>query len=171
MRNRPSGSDLVDHVDLYDRPIGQGPRERVRSEPGCFRVCHVFLFNQQDELLLQQLGTERTLAPGRWGSSVAAHVLSGESYGDAALRRMDQELGVRVPLQEVGTITFPEATGVKFVALFQGTAEQASIREPEHVAALRFSSLEQVAQDCLEDPQSFTDTFRVLVAAYLGHRS
>lgn len=94
----PSRFDaLVDVVDPSDRVVGSVPRKNLLSSGANFRVVHILVFNRVRELLLQ------CIAPGlrhegMWGASVAGYVLAGESYEQAAARKLENELGVRVPL-------------------------------------------------------------------------
>jgi hypothetical protein len=162
MIDRPSESDLIDEVDEFDTPIGTMRRDVARAEGRNFRVAHIFIFDGKGRLLLQQLGTERTEQPCRWGSSVAAHVLAGESYEHAARRRLQAELLIDVPLAWVLKIDIREGQSVKFVTLFEGHADSVHIGEPDHTAALEFKEIGYVREALEADRSRFTDTFRTL---------
>lgn len=156
----------VDVVDDEDRVVGQALRSELVDASLNFRVAHVFAFNSEGWLLLGQLGTVRTNDPGKWGSSVAAHLAAGESYADAAQRRLREELGVTSSVHFVAKVPFRERSSLKFVGLFDTTADSVTIEEPDHVAALSYRPLEQVALELDEDPDRFTATFRCLFDRY-----
>ena len=160
----PSLEDLVDVVNDCDEVIGQ--RRRGELNGNNFRTAHVFLFDEQDRLLLGQLGRVRTNDPGAWGSSVAAHVLAGESYHAAATRRLDEELGIATPLRLICKIALAESGGTKFVSLFSGRADGFENKEPEHVAALKFTDTQALRRAAADCPENFTATFRLLLACY-----
>lgn len=162
----PSESDLIDIVSDEDVPVGVIERGEVHESGANFRVSHVFVLNSSDQLLLQELGTERTHQPFRWGSSVAAHVLAGESYEDAAKRRVREELLINIPLTDKFKIRVQEGTSIKFVTLFVGRSDVARIGEPKHSAALAFRDLDSVRAEMAANPATFTDTFRDLFESF-----
>ena len=92
--------DALEIVDDADRVIGKASRTRCHGDPSLVhRAAHVLVFNHQDELLLQKRADDKLIQPGRWDSSVGGHLDPGESYRQAAIREMGEELGlVDVPL-------------------------------------------------------------------------
>src|SRR3954454_2699766 len=85
---------LIDRVDRSDAVIGPIERRRVFELKANFRVVHVFVLDRQGRLLLQQIPPGGKRHPGYWGCSVAGYLFTGESYEEAARRRLGQELGV-----------------------------------------------------------------------------
>lgn len=162
---------LIDVVDDRDNIIGRATRGDVLAGLGNFRVAHVFVLNDHDELLLTQLGKVRTNDPGRWGSTVAAQLYSGEAYVQAADRRLSEELGLGVPIRFVTKHKILEGRRLKFVGLFEARANEATILEPEHVSGAKFESLTRIQAHMKSRPSTFTDTFRSLFLSYLESRS
>jgi isopentenyldiphosphate isomerase len=62
---------------------------------------HILLFNSSGELFLQKRSMSKDEQPGKWDSSAAGHVDSGEEYPECASREIAEELGIVVdqPLQ------------------------------------------------------------------------
>jgi len=162
----PSETDLVDIVDEFDEKIGTAPRGQVRSAGANFRVDHIFVLDSEHRLLLQQLGLVRTINPGLWGSSVAAHLHAGETYTDAAKRRLSEELGIDAEPRIVAKVAMRENNCLKFIGLYEVFADEASIKEPDHTAAIKFESLDEVTSRIEKQPSSFTPTFRFLFDIY-----
>lgn len=133
-----------------------------------FRTAHVFVLDGTGRLLLQRLAASRDRHPGRWGSSVAAYLYAGESYEHAARRRLREELGLHVSLRSVGKIEMHDEQSKKFVALFSALANRAAIREPEHVAKLRYWRLAEIEAAVEEDQTRFTPTFLQLLSYFRG---
>lgn len=84
------------------------------------RAFSVFLFNNQNELLLQQRATEKITFPDMWTNTCCSHPLGvpGETGDDletaiqgvkrAAQRKLDQELGIKkeqVPIENFKFLT------------------------------------------------------------------
>ncbi len=91
----PDGEELFDLVDESDHVVGSTERSRVHGDPALIhRVAHVLLFNRKGELFLQKRSRNKDVQPGRWDTSVGGHVDRGETYFDAAVREMAEELGI-----------------------------------------------------------------------------
>ncbi|MBV8200036.1 MAG: NUDIX domain-containing protein, partial [Acidobacteria bacterium] len=137
----PSPSTLIDRVDETDTPVGTVSRSEVFAERAGFRVVHVFVFNQAGRLLIQRLGQNRERNALKWGSSVAAYLLSGENYLQGAERRLREELGLegRRPAK-FGSVVMPDQGARKFITLYLASAEQHEVHraDPDHIQQLLF---------------------------------
>src|ERR1700730_1366042 len=112
---------LIDIVNAEDKVIGTVDRQDVLTQAVNFRVAHVFVFNAAGLLLLPQIPQGKRHA-GLWGSSVAGFVHSGETYGQAAARRLAKELGIcKEPRFCLRTSLNEESGAVKFIHLFETT--------------------------------------------------
>jgi isopentenyldiphosphate isomerase len=60
------------------------------------RAVHILLFNSRGELFLQKRSMSKDEQPGKWDSSAAGHVDSGEDYLACAEREIAEELGIVV---------------------------------------------------------------------------
>ena len=93
-------AEIFDIVDDEDRVVGQATRAECHGNPALIhRVAHVLVVNAREELLLQKRSPGKDIQPGKWDTSVGGHLDPGESYHDAAVREMREELGlVGLPL-------------------------------------------------------------------------
>ena len=83
-------------VDASGKVIGTAGRSELHSNPALIhRVVHVLVFDKTGYLLLQKRSMEKDTAPGKWDTSVGGHVHIGEEIHAAALREMQEELGVQ----------------------------------------------------------------------------
>lgn len=158
---------LIDQVDNQDRPIGKISRKNVFSAKVGFRVAHVFVFNKNDELLLQKLAENRDRHPGYWGSSVAAYPFSGEDYAAAAQRRSVEELGIEnANLQIVGKTVMEDNGCTKFISLFTTVSNGPFTFDRSHVAELQFLSIARIRELLRTGERNFTPTFVHLLDFY-----
>ncbi len=71
------------------------PRSEVHGNPSLMhKVVHVLVFNSAGNLLLQKRSMDKSVAPGKWDTSVGGHVSSGETLETAVRREMEEELGI-----------------------------------------------------------------------------
>jgi isopentenyldiphosphate isomerase len=115
----PSATSLIDRVDDNDQPVGVVERREVFRERAGFRVAHVFVFNDVGRVLLQRVGRSGTRSPMLYGSSVAGYLFAGESYLEAAQRRLREELMLESPLSTVGSVRMNDRGSTKFIRLFR----------------------------------------------------
>lgn len=86
--------ELLDVVNDEDTVIGQEMRSTVHQLGLQHRGAHVFLFTKDGKMLVQKRSADRAASPSMLDCSVSEHVKAGESYLDAAMRGMKEELGV-----------------------------------------------------------------------------
>ena len=120
-----ASGEIFDVVDAEDRVVGQEPRGVVHARDLWHRAVHIFVFNAAGELFLQKRSPWKDKCPGKWDSSAAGHLDSGEDYAAAARRELTEELGiaaeevVKAGLEEVGRLAASEQTGWEFIRVFR----------------------------------------------------
>ena len=135
-------------------------RADVFREHANFRVSHVFVFNSENELLLQRLAFSRDRNPGAWGSSVASYLFASEDYVDAACRRFGQELGVQVSnLSPLGKIQMVDNGCLKFITLFRSICDGPFNYDRSHIDSVEFVSVSAVEKMLRRGDRVFTPTF------------
>lgn len=87
--------ELVVLVDENNKEIGTAEKNAVHTtRTSLHRGFSVFLFNQNQELLLTQRSRWKKTFPGVWTNTVCGHPAPGESVVDAVKRRLKQELSI-----------------------------------------------------------------------------
>ena len=155
-----SGSELFDVVDENDRVLRAEPREIVHVNNLTHRAAHMLLFNSGGELLLQKRSIWKDRNPGRWDSSAAGHVDSGETYLEAARRELGEELGIEAPaLERIGKLTPCEKTGQEFIEVFRGVHDGPFVPAPLELETVAFFQLNVVRAWAAGSPQDFSPVF------------
>ncbi len=86
-------------VNKDDRIIGYESRLHCHQNPGLIhRAVDVVIFNDKGQFLLQKRSSFKDTCPGMYGVSASGHVMKGETYRQAALREMKEEIGIKVKL-------------------------------------------------------------------------
>ncbi|HEY7063611.1 MAG TPA: NUDIX domain-containing protein [Chloroflexota bacterium] len=158
---------LIDAVDDQDRVIGVVPRGARYERRVNFRVAHLFLFNSESALLLQQIAPARPRHPLQWGASAAGHVLAGESYDDAIRRITARELGlVGLRITPVGRTEMREDGCKKFIMLYTGQHDGPFRLDDDQIASVRWWTLPEIGAARQAAPSQFTPTFLHLFEFY-----
>ena len=88
--------ELLDVVDENDNVITVKTRGEIHAQGLMHRAVHILVFNNDGELFLQKRSLSKDEQPGKWDSSAAGHLDSGEDYYDCARREIAEELGIQV---------------------------------------------------------------------------
>ena len=104
-----ASEELVDIVDHDDNVLYQCTRKEMRAQVLRHRAVFIAVVNSAGELLIHQRSAMKDLWPSWWDLAVGGVVSAGEGYDDAALRELDEEVGVTgVPLVEMGVGTYSD---------------------------------------------------------------
>ena len=120
-----SQGEHFDVVDEHDRVIGVETRGVVHARDLRHRAIHLFVFNARGELFLQRRSAWKDKHPGKWDSSAAGHLDSGEDYAAAARRELSEELGLAAAavaglrLEEIAAIDARDTTGWEFIRVYR----------------------------------------------------
>ena len=153
--------EFLDIVDETDNVIGQSRRSDVHQRGLLHRSIHLLVFNRSGELLMQKRSMEKDEAPGKWCSSVAGQLDSGEAYEDCVVREAKEEIGLRlnsVP-SKLFKIEAHEETGNEFTWVYQVTASGPFVFDPCEVTDLRWFKLKEVDRLIQEQEDSFSSSF------------
>ena len=88
--------ELLEVVTSEGKTIKVLPRSEIHGNPSLIhQVVHVLVLNGKGGLFLQKRAMSKSVAPGKWDTSVGGHVSSGETIEEALTREMEEELGIR----------------------------------------------------------------------------
>ncbi len=154
--------EIFDVVDEHDAVVGQATRGEVHAGRLRHRAVHIFVFNTHGELWLQRRSHLKDKCPGLWDSSAAGHLDAGESYEAAALREVQEEMGVEPRnLLEIGRLPASERTGMEFVGLYRAEHDGPFVCPPAEIDGGRFFRVEQITEWIGARPQDFAPGFLV----------
>lgn len=86
--------EFLDIVNENDEVIGKASKEEIYENRLTHRIVHVFVFNDKGEMALHVRSKDSLFCPLYWDTAASGHVQSGESYEEAALRELDEEVGI-----------------------------------------------------------------------------
>ena len=83
----------LDVLDEAGNPTGEKKSfEAVHRDGDLHRSVHVWILNNQQQLLVQKRSETKTAYPGKWDISAAGQVDAGEEVLTSALRETKEEL-------------------------------------------------------------------------------
>ncbi|WP_010588372.1 NUDIX hydrolase [Schlesneria paludicola] len=160
--------EIFDVVDQDDRVLYQAPRSVVHANHWLHRAVHIFVFNSRGELLVHRRSANKDEAPLKCTSSASGHLSAGESYADAAGRELEEELGLKAPVEFLGIFPANGAmTSFEHSGLYRTTTDDTPVFDPGEILSGEFYSLADVQAMIERDPDDFTHCFRALFQWYL----
>ena len=148
--------ELLDVVDENDNIIAVRTRGEIHAECLMHRAVHILVFNSAGELFLQKRSLSKDEQPGKWDSSAAGHVDSGESYDDCARREIAEELGIKVerPLESLFKLQASALTGYEHCMVYRYRHDGPMVLHPEETDDGRWLSPANMdRQVASNDPQ------------------
>ena len=158
---------VVDVVDSNNVTISTARRGDLFTAKSNFRTVHIILHDDKNRIILQKLRPDHDRSPGRLGSSVAGYVATGETYEQAAYRKLQIELGAYLLLDPAGDFMMVDHGCRKFVGVFTGLSTAALRFDPNEIQSLLYMPATRLAGEMKTNPSGFTSTFQEL---YLNKR-
>ena len=94
--------ELLDVLDENGNKTGEvEDRSEIYKKGLWHRSCHVWIVNDNKEILVQRRNPNKNTFPNMWAISVAGHVDSGETSRDTAVRELKEELNLDVDPNEL----------------------------------------------------------------------
>jgi isopentenyl-diphosphate delta-isomerase len=93
-------------VNEKDEQIGLMPKQEAHERAILHRAFSVFVFNDKNELMLQQRALDKYHSPGLWTNTCCSHQRNGESNIDAGVRRLKEEMGFVTQLSETTSFIY-----------------------------------------------------------------
>jgi isopentenyl-diphosphate delta-isomerase type 1 len=154
-------------VDENDNPIRAAGMDETYQKGLRHRIIHIFVEDPDGNVLLQKRSTSMATFPNNWDVSVGGHVDEGESYETAALREMQEELGISgYELQEIDSfykeITLGSRQVKRFIKVYKTVipADTPLKPDPDEVAEVRWFDREALKKLVAEAPNSLTDSMQ-----------
>ncbi|MBF8151094.1 isopentenyl-diphosphate Delta-isomerase [Winogradskyella sp. F6397] len=154
-------------VDENDNKIGLMPKMEAHEKALLHRAFSVFVFNDKNELMLQQRALHKYHTPGLWTNTCCSHQRDGESNLEAGKRRLQEEMGFVTDLEEKTSFVYkaPFDNGLtehEYDHIMVGYYNAAPNINPDEVASWKWMSLEAVKTDIAENPQIYTAWFKII---------
>lgn len=155
-----STGEIFDVVNDKNKVVDQRSRGEVHRDRLLHRAVHIFVFNKRGELFLQKRSRWKDICPGRWDSSAAGHVNSGDDFDSTAPRELEEELGVSAPLECIGEIDACKDTGWEFVKVYRAEHNGPFRLPPAEIECGGFFTPEQLDAWIAARPKDFASGFR-----------
>lgn len=163
--------EFVILVSPDDRMTGLMEKQQAHVNGLLHRAFSVFLFNSKGEMLLQKRASGKYHSPQKWTNAVCSHPRNGETYLEGAQRRLKEELGIEAELSEKFHFIYKADVGDglwehELDHVFTGICESGFRLNKDEVEEVRYISLEDLDREMAENPDDFTEWFKIILQEY-----
>ncbi|WP_410005919.1 isopentenyl-diphosphate Delta-isomerase [Aequorivita nionensis] len=161
-------------VNEKDEQLGLMPKQEAHEKGVLHRAFSIFIFNDKNELMLQQRALHKYHSPGLWTNTCCSHQRDGESSLEAGKRRLFEEMGFVTDLKETTSFIYkaPFDNGLtehELDHILLGNFEGTPNINPEEVAAWKWMDLEEVRKDIQDNPEIYTAWFKIIFDKFYQH--
>lgn len=146
--------------DLYDKDRKKLNQTMVRGDvqpEGTYRmVVHICIFNEKNQMLIQQRQPNKSGWSNLWDVTVGGHAVAGDTSSMAAHRELMEEIGLDVDFSERRpslTVHWKNFASTKnaqgfddYYLLNMSVDENSLTLQPEEVQAVKWASEEEIHQ-------------------------
>lgn len=153
-------------VDENDQQIGLMEKMAAHEQALLHRAFSVFIFNSEGKMLLQQRAISKYHSGGLWTNACCSHPRSTETVAEAAVRRLQEEMGFVTTIQPAFTFTYKAAfdnglTEHEYDHVFTGIYDGEINVNPEEVENYGYGLVEDIELDIQQNPAIYTEWFKI----------
>ncbi len=154
-------------VNEKDEKIGLMPKMEAHEKAVLHRAFSVFIFNDTNALMLQRRALSKYHSPGLWTNTCCSHQRDGESNLEAGVRRLNEEMGFKTELKEVGSFIYkaPFDNGLtehEFDHIMIGYYNENPHINMDEVDSFKWMQLDDVKVDMVCHPEKYTEWFKII---------
>ncbi|TXK77330.1 isopentenyl-diphosphate Delta-isomerase [Mesonia sp. K4-1] len=158
-------------VNENDEQIGLMEKIEAHEKALLHRAFSVFVYNDKNEVMIQQRALSKYHSPGLWTNTCCSHQKEGETNVEAGKRRLMEEMGFQTDLKEVTSFIYkaPFDNGLsehEYDYILVGHYNEEPKINPDEVASWKWMSLEDIKKDMSNNPEKYTAWFKIIFDKY-----
>lgn len=161
-------------VNEKDQEIGLMPKFEAHQKAVLHRAFSVFIFNSENELMLQKRASNKYHSPNLWTNTCCSHQRSGESNIQAGTRRLYEEMGFTTSLKEITSFIYkaPFDNGLtehELDHIMVGYYNEDPVINSAEVEDWKWMKIEDVKKDISLNPDLYTAWFKIIFKNFYNH--
>lgn len=166
--------ELVILVNENDEQIGLMPKMEAHEKAVLHRAFSVFVFNNKNQLMLQQRAANKYHSPLLWTNTCCSHQRDGESNLEAGVRRLKEEMGFVCVLEEKTSFIYkaPFDNGLtehELDHVMVGYYDKDPKIDRAEVESFKYMTVEEVKEDISLKPEIYTEWFKIIFEKFYDY--
>lgn len=158
-------------VDNQDNPIGIMDKLEAHLKGLLHRAFSIFIWNQKRELLIHKRAPNKYHSANLWTNTCCSHPQPNEATMDAAIRRLQEEVGFSTNLQHRFHFIYKTELENNLIEheldhVFIGEYNEDFTPNPDEISETRWISIENLKNEIETSPDNFTYWFKEIISKY-----
>ena len=158
-------------VNEFDEEIGVMEKLEAHQKGLLHRAFSVFIFNDQNEMLLQKRALDKYHSGGLWTNTCCSHPSENETILDAGVRRLKEEMNYKADLHTSFSFIYKVAldndlTEHELDHVLIGKSNVNPVLNPDEASDYKWISIDEVSKDLIENKNSYTFWFNLIMSQY-----
>jgi isopentenyl-diphosphate delta-isomerase len=154
--------EMFDICDAEDRVIGQATRGEVHALGLLHRAVHIWVYDSSGRLLVHRRSKHKDEYPLRYTSSASGHLSTGEDYATAAVRELEEELGLKGVPEFVLKLPASPETAREHTALYRIVSDETPSPDPTEIESIAYWTPTELSDRISHLPNDFSPPFVAL---------
>lgn len=163
-------------VNQKDEPIGLMPKMEAHEKAVLHRAFSVFVMNDKGETMLQQRAADKYHSPLLWTNTCCSHQRDGETNIQAGKRRLMEEMGFEVDLEELFSFIYkaPFDNGLtehELDHVMMGNYNGKPLINKGEVEDWKWMTPRAIKLDIADNPENYTAWFKIIFDRFYDYIS
>ena len=164
--------EVVVLVDEENNVLGYLGKLEAHKKGLLHRAISVIIYNSKGEQLIQKRALNKYHWAGIWSNTCCSHPRKNETFEQAAVRRLFEELGIKTELKEAFCFIY-KATDKKsglteweYDTVFTGIYDGEFEFNKDEVAEIKWINTDDLKNDVRNNPDSYSFWFKIILSEF-----
>jgi isopentenyl-diphosphate delta-isomerase len=161
------GDEKLIVVDEKDNILGFKTKTECHEGDGILhRAFSIFIFNDDEQLLIQKRSGSKQLWPLYWSNSCCSHPRKGETVEEASHRRLKEELGIETQLRFLFKFQYTApykniGSENEMCSVLVGRSNNSIAPNKNEIAEWKYVDIKELDKAMIDDPVNYTPWFKM----------
>lgn len=155
-------------VNEHDEPTGLAEKMEAHRKGLLHRAFSVVIYDNAGKMLIHRRAASKYHSPGLWTNACCSHPRKDESLEEAAIRRLQEEMGFTTHLKRKTSFIYKAQVGEliehEYDHLLEGTFNGEPKPDPAEVMEWKYLPVEEIRQEIKNHPERYTEWFKIILA-------
>jgi len=154
-------------VNEKDEEVGKMEKLQAHQEGKLHRAFSIFIVNSKKEILIQQRAATKYHSAGLWSNTCCGHPRPSEITKEAALRRLNEEMGMIVELKYLFQFTYlskleNNLTEHELDHVFIGFSDETPVGNPKEISDWKYVKIEILENELKTNSEKYTTWLKIV---------
>jgi len=159
---------LINLLDSDGNRIGCIEKLEAHVLGSLHEAFSIFIFNDENQLLLQKRNKEKYHSGGLWTNTCCGHANFEEELSGAIHRRLQEEMGFDCALTKIFNFTYKvklqnDLFENEIDHVFFGHSNTTPIPDPEEVEDFKWVEIKELIIDVKNNPEAYTEWLKIIL--------